>query len=84
MPSHNIASEIASFFADDNNFEESDEDNRPTDNNNLQHSTIPGGLEKPDCSQMTMSEAMFAMDKYQKERKAYGSSCKVGTHGGIG
>ncbi len=78
LPHHDIALDIAAFFADDKHFDNSDDDNRPSDNNHLQHSMIPGGPERPDCSQMSVTEMMFAMEKYQKEQKAYtGCQCRL-------
>lgn len=59
------------FFADDNNFEESDDNNWEADNHFLQHTMIPGGPQKPDCSWMIVADAMTAMEKYKRECKPF-------------
>ncbi len=64
---------LAAFFANNENFEDDNDAmvNGNNDSSGLDNTFVRGGPKKPDVKNMTAAAAAFAMDHYQKERKAF-------------
>jgi hypothetical protein len=68
-----ISPNLAAFFANNENFEDDDDAmvNGDNDSSGLDNTFVCGGPKKPDVKNMTAAAAAFAMEHYQKERKAF-------------
>ncbi len=68
-----LSSNLAAFFANNENFEDDDDAmvNGDGDSSGLNNTFICGEPKKPDVKNMTPAAAAFAMEHYQKERKAF-------------
>ncbi len=68
-----ISPNLAAFFANNENFEDNNDAmvNGDDDSSGLDNTFVRGGPKKPDVKIMTAAAAAFAMEHYQKERKAF-------------
>jgi hypothetical protein len=65
--------DLAAFFANNENFEDNNDAmvNGDNDSSGLDNTFVHGRRKKPDVKNMTTAAAAFAMEHYQKERKAF-------------
>ncbi len=68
-----LSPNLAAFFANNKNFEDDDDAmvNGDDDSSGLDNTFVCGGPKRPDVTNMTAAAAAFAMEHYQKERKAF-------------
>jgi hypothetical protein len=68
-----ILPDLAAFFANNENFEDNDDAmlNGDNDSSGLDNTFVHGRPKKPDIKNTTADAAAFAMEHYQKERKAF-------------
>ena len=60
------------FFADDENYADEEDNNLPVDDHNTVHHTIiSGGPVEPNYSGMRVAEVNMAREKYKKEQKRW-------------
>ncbi len=68
-----LSPNLAAFFANNENFEDNNDAmvNGDNDSSGLNNTFVRGGPKNPDVKNMTAAAAAFAMEHYQKERKAF-------------